>query len=92
MPYIVVEKRLKFMQLIEELAERVRIEHLEDGDRNGNMNYIISALIEEVYGDQWRYRDVNDVMGMLSSAQAEFYRKVAAPYEDQKEHENGAVY
>jgi hypothetical protein len=92
MPYITLQKRKPLQDYIDVLADRIRSSHVNDKDRNGLMNYAISDLIRQVYGPNWRYADVNDVMGMLASAQAEFYRKVAAPYENQKEHENGSVY
>jgi hypothetical protein len=38
------------------------------------------------------YRTINDVLGALEGAKLEFYRRVAAPYEDQKIQENGDVY
>jgi hypothetical protein len=35
---------------------------------------------------------VNDVVGALDGAKAEFQRRVVAPYEDKKIRENGDVY
>jgi hypothetical protein len=37
------------------------------------------------------YERLNRAMGVLACVQAEFYRRVAAPYEDQKIAENGDV-
>jgi len=41
---------------------------------------------------EYSYHTLNEVMGALSGAQQEFYRKVVAPYEDTKEIINGHVY
>lgn len=38
------------------------------------------------------YATINDVMGAFSGAALEFYRRVAAVYEDQKITTNGDVY
>jgi hypothetical protein len=38
-----------------------------------------------------RYQQIAEVMGALAATQAEFYRRVAAPYEDRKIEENGDV-
>lgn len=64
-----------------------------DASTPGDLNYQITRLIR----DYWRrskgnYQTINDVMGALTGAQAEFYRRVAAPYEDTKIDENGDVY
>ena len=36
-----------------------------------------------------RYAQINAAIGMMECCKLELYRKVAAPYEDQKEHDNG---
>ena len=93
MPYIAPKNRVKLDNEIAALAEKINAMKAEPGNNTeGNMNYAISWLIELVYGSNYRYRDVNDVVGMLECAKMEFYRKVAAPYEDIKEQENGKVY
>jgi hypothetical protein len=38
------------------------------------------------------YQSINDVLGALEGAKLEFYRRIAAPYEDTKIQENGDVY
>lgn len=95
MPYIVQEKRDVLDSAIEEL-HHLLVELETDDEHNnmeGNLNYIVSRLLMMVYGnrDTTRYAQVNDAMGMMLCAALEYYRKVAAPYEDQKEFENGAV-
>lgn len=70
--------------------------HIDAGSpptTGGELNYAITRLlIEYHYGNGGRYAQINDVMGACAGAQAEFYRRVAAPYEDKKIRENGDVY
>ncbi len=59
----------------------------------GELNYCITMLIERYWRLQGnRYQQINDILGALEGAKLEFYRRVAAPYEDQKIKENGDVY
>lgn len=56
----------------------------------GELNYVISELCARyIQKNGLRYQNINEVMGVLSSAQAEFYRRVAASYEDKKIAESG---
>lgn len=62
-------------------------------DTAGELNYAITMLISEyVRRRPLSYAVLNDVVGVLASAQAEFQRRVVAPYEDIKRAENGDVY
>lgn len=57
------------------------------------LNYAITTLVANyVKFHGLKYSTINDVMGALESAKQEFYRRVAAPYEDTKIKENGDVY
>ena len=59
----------------------------------GGLNYVITELcVGYLRAKGLNYTHINDIMGALSSAQAEFYRRVAVPYEDTKIKENGDVY
>lgn len=58
----------------------------------GELNFQITCLIKKYLGDNLSYSLINDVMGALEGAKLEFYRRVAAPYEDDKILENGDVY
>lgn len=59
----------------------------------GELNYAITKLALAYFLDMGgRYAQINDVLGALEGAKLEFYRRVAAPYEDQKIIENGDVY
>lgn len=91
MPYIIQDKRHHLDPHIDSLLNALR--ELESDDPSnthcGNLNYIITRLLLASYSP--RYAEINEAMGVLACVSAEFYRKVAAPYEDQKEFENGPV-
>lgn len=80
MPYIQAARRADF----------------EDGDypeNAGELNYILTNVVlsyYQRYGPGYQY--LNDILGALEGAKLEFYRRVAAPYEDKKIIENGDVY
>ena len=86
MPYINRTERGAYTNILSELAGMVP---KDPKQRPGHMNYIISLLINKVYGSSMRYADHNEVVGLLNCAQQEFYRKFTAPYEDQKINEQG---
>lgn len=58
----------------------------------GELNFAITTLIKEYFNSNPCYQSINDVVGALEGAKLEFYRRVAAPYEDSKIKENGDVY
>ena len=91
MPYIKQDKRDILDPAIAELFTLLINLQLDDESNNmeGNMNYIFTKLLKQCYGDS--YGEINDALGVLSAVQLEFYRRVAAPYEDQKIYDNGDV-
>ncbi len=91
MPYISQTKRHVLDPHIDPLINALRELESDDPSNNmeGNLNYIITVLVKRTMGIG--YRGINDAIGMLESCKLELYRKHAAPYEDQKEFENGAV-
>lgn len=95
MPYIVNEKR-EVLDLVVDTLHQTLVDLQMDDEMNnmeGNINYVITRLLMMVYGDRdtTNYSQINDAMGVLESVKSEYYRKVAAPYEDQKAFENGDV-
>lgn len=59
----------------------------------GDLNFILTFHINEYLKIQGKsYSTINDIIGALEGAKLEFYRRVAAPYEDTKIKENGDVY
>jgi hypothetical protein len=61
-----------------------------DENRDGNLNYLVSRIIDETYDT--RYKDLNAAIGVLECIKLELYRRVVAPYEDTKLKQNGEVY
>lgn len=80
MPYISPARR-------KELASNAR------ACSSGELNYMFTVLINDYLRRLGlTYGHCNDIMGALEGAKQEFYRRVVAPYEDQKIKENGDVY
>ena len=59
----------------------------------GELNYVLSQQIRSYLAMRGlSYNCVNDIVGVLECLKMEFYRKLAGPYEDKKEIENGTVW
>lgn len=59
----------------------------------GELNYVITELIcSYVRKHGLSYATLNNIIGALECAKLELYRRVAAPYEDEKIRQNGDVY
>lgn len=88
MPYI--DKTMR--DRIDPLIELLRLELTRMGGvlSYGNLNYIITRIIT-AHNPQV-YNEINGLIGVLECAKLELYRRIAAPYEDQKILENGDVY
>ena len=87
MPYITQEDRPQYYEVLAELIGLLKEKPPESVD--GHLNYVVTRVIKEVY--PLRYYHVNKAMGVLECIQHEFYRRVAAPYEDTKIEQNGDV-
>lgn len=60
---------------------------------SGELNYLLTkAAIDYALEHGFSYAIFNDVIGALGGAKQEFYRRLVAPYEDNKIVENGDVY
>lgn len=92
MPYIKQEKRDVLDPVIEEVINALRGLQSDDPEDNteANLNYILSKLLDKMYIAN--YREINNAVGVLFTTAFEYYRRVAAPYEDQKQHDEGDVY
>ena len=84
MPYIAGEKREKFDHSIEELQHKI--------SDSGELNYVITRLIDNYLGPKISYENLNTILGVLSAVDFEFKRRVVAPYENKKCKKNGDVY
>jgi hypothetical protein len=85
MPYIKQQDRDRLDPKIKELASVINTDQ-----RAGELNYIITKLLLTFKGDG-KYKDYNELIGMLECCKQEFYRKHVGPYEDVKIGENGDV-
>ena len=59
----------------------------------GQLNYQITVLVVEyLRTNKLNYQTINDIVGALEGAKAEFQRRVVNPYEKDKIETNGDVY
>jgi ribosomal protein S3AE len=87
LPYIKSENRAKYERILHELIDTLKSLPVEEVD--GELNYIVTKLLKEIY--PLRYFHINKAVGVLECIKLEFYRRVAAPYEDKKIKESGDV-
>jgi hypothetical protein len=93
-PYIKQEIRDQIDRAIEDLAIaiiQIRVDGKHIIPDAGIFNYTVSTLLHRMHGPV-NYSNINEVMGILECVKQEYYRRVAAPYEDTKITENGDVY
>lgn len=92
MPYIKQEPRMSLAPHIQLLVEQMRLEANEDdGAMAGILNYTCTKLALGCYPKR-RYYTLAMVTGVFINIAQEYYRRWAAPYEDEKLAENGDVY
>ena len=87
MPYIKVGNRSKYNTVLRELLEILKT--LPPDEVDGELNYVVTRILKEVY--PLRYFHINKAIGVLECIKLEYYRRVAAPYEDKKIQESGDV-
>ena len=59
----------------------------------GELNYLVTRLCDAfLMRTGLSYKNINQAIGALECAKLELYRRIAAPYEDQKARDNGEVY
>ena len=90
MPYVDQEARDRLRLHADHGAEGIKL----DADTPGELNYCITVLVTDYLKRKapFGYQHLNDVMGALTGAQLELYRRVTATYEDAKATQNGDVY
>ena len=89
MPYIDLRYREYFDNTEMALLEAVGIGELSKGD----LNYVLTIVCKAYLARHGKsYSSFNDILGALEGAKLEFYRRVVAPYEDEKRQQNGDVY
>lgn len=85
MPYIKKENRKKFQGVLNEICDNAAPKDA------GELNYFLTKIVHSYLNNHEGYQAANDVMGALEGVKLELYRKVIAPYEDDKILENGDV-
>lgn len=84
MPYIKQQRRSLLDHSIYKIAREIR--------HPGELNYAISKLLKmRLKSMGVNYANLNELMGVLSCVQSEFYRRIVVPYEDKKIEEHGDI-
>jgi hypothetical protein len=87
MPYIAKNLRRSYDPLIDKLATKLLGTATND-NMSGDFNYIIfrlaKILLDPTNGGQKRYARMNMISGVLTNVELEIYRRLIAPYEDEK--------
>jgi hypothetical protein len=97
MPYIEPKARATFDPLIDQLAERIVAEAKRAGHDAafaGLLNYTCTRLALQIIRLQFgqlRYWLIALVTGTFQNISQEFYRRMAAPYEEKQMEKNGDV-
>lgn len=86
MPYI----KPKARQQIDPVLVEVR--QFAESATLGELNYIITRIVMAHVGPCGDYERIASVTGVLENVKQEFYRRLAAPYEDGKKEQHGDVY
>jgi len=74
-------------------TDRPRVLETLKAETEGELNFLITSIVKEYMNRKGlRYVTINEVLGVLDAVTREFYRRIAAPYEDKKIQENGDVY
>jgi len=81
MPYIDETERAKYDKHIRAIADQ--------RPTSGELNYVLSKLLSLLHPSC--YSEINDMVGVLECCKLEFYRRVAAPYEDLAKKRNGDI-
>lgn len=88
MPYIPKVDRIQY-----ELHIHAIVQLLTDGGQTdfnvGELNYVISKIIWELFDGKPSYKYGNALLGDLDAVSKEFYRRKLVPYEDLKIQDQG---
>lgn len=94
MPYIKQEYRARLDPHIEALTKEIQQITKEQNDPHafaGILNYLCTKLALRLIPEK-RYWTIALVAGIFQNIGEEFYRRYAAPYEDEQIEKNGDVY
>lgn len=87
MPYISKSAREALEPEVSALVEKI-----DHATTPGELNYIITKVIAEYWRLNPTYSTIAEITGVLENVKQEFYRRLAAPYENEKLAVNGDVY
>lgn len=92
MPYVDQRLRATVAPELDALIQRLRAELDADPDGyEGLLNYTITSLcLGTIPGRRYRY--IARTTGVLENVKQEFYRRYAAPYEDEQIEKSGDVF
>lgn len=90
MPYIKKEDRKKFDSIIEDVVDALT-EHGFSPVKSGDINYVFSKVIWNIFDKNPSYTLGNNLVGVLECVKQEFLRRRLNLYEDQKIKENGDI-
>lgn len=89
MPYITKQDQARYDVVLGELQKAVD----NSGISNGDLNYLMTKLgLQYLKQHGTSYNTISDVVKALECAKLEFYRRVAANYEDGKKLQNGDIF
>lgn len=91
MPYIKKSARQRLDPHIASLAIEIQTMAGDEIGFAGLLNYVCTTLALKLMGPR-SYARIALVCGIFTNIKDEFYRRYAAPYEDEKAKENGDVY
>lgn len=91
MPYISEEQRKALDKFVDDLAREAKTLGKDETERAGILNYVTTRLTLALI-PQDKYWKIALTAGVFSNLASEFYRRLAAPYEDQKRKEHGDVF
>jgi hypothetical protein len=90
MPYIKPDARMKFDEGINSIIDALKQNVNSDEQPNmGELNYVISSIVWELFKDSRSYSTGNALVGVLECVKQEFIRRKLNEYEDEKIEENG---
>ncbi len=82
MPYIRKSDRVHLDGDLNSLI--IKLDLVPEDQMVGQLNYCISKIVWALFNKNNCYSRANALMGVLASAQSEFYRRKVAPYEEAK--------
>jgi len=85
MPYIDSKSRVLYEKTLDEFQEVLKTKRPTAGE----LNYLISSMLWELFRIDKNYQTINDIVGILENVKLEFYRRKAESYENGKIEANG---